>query len=249
MRAARASRQRRSASRRSPAPPGATPASGRADPVDDVACERVPGATRGWSKSSAGVAAHAEPLHQPPRALVPGRGVGDDLVEPERPEAEVDRRLRPPRGRCPSAPVLAPEPPADLDGGREAACRPGPARARRTRRARRRRGARRPRSRIRRARSRPPGARAAAPPRRARASPGSAPSPPGRRSSPRAASRSAARPAAQQQALRLEPRPARPGPLSGTCRSAVQADGKRLQLVDEGRFDVARARRRSRSCG
>lgn len=64
------------------------------------------------------VVAHPEPLHDPPRRFVAGRGEGDDLVQTELLEAVRNRgpaRL----GRVAAAPVLAGEPPPDLHGGRE----------------------------------------------------------------------------------------------------------------------------------
>ncbi len=61
---------------------------------------------------------HAQALHQAPRALVRHRREGDDLLEPEVPECEIEARLR----GFPSetlSPMCGPELPADLDARRE----------------------------------------------------------------------------------------------------------------------------------
>src|SRR5215467_9231867 len=64
------------------------------------------------------VAAHSEPLHDPPRRLVQSRGEGDDPIEPELLEAVRERSAAGLR-RVTAAPVLARQPPAHLDGRRE----------------------------------------------------------------------------------------------------------------------------------
>ena len=64
------------------------------------------------------VVPHAEPLHQPARALVAGGRVGDDLLQAECREAEIER-CSGGLVRDPLAPVCARQAPARLDGRRE----------------------------------------------------------------------------------------------------------------------------------
>src|SRR5438132_7636076 len=64
------------------------------------------------------IVAHAEPLHHSPGRRVEVRRERHDLLQAELIEAVAERR--PARlGRIAVAPMLAPQPPADLDGGSE----------------------------------------------------------------------------------------------------------------------------------
>ena len=65
-----------------------------------------------------GIAMHLDLLHHPPRLEVGRHGERHDLVEPELLEAEAQRGARGLR-RVAAAPVLASQPPTDLDAGRE----------------------------------------------------------------------------------------------------------------------------------
>jgi len=64
------------------------------------------------------VVGHRQPLHHGTAAEVPLEGEGHDLVQPQTPERQVERRPRR-LGRVTVAPGGVREPPADLGAGRE----------------------------------------------------------------------------------------------------------------------------------
>src|SRR5262249_39685097 len=86
--------------------------------VQRVRSEWVAGSGARVGEGAGGVGGQAEALHHPARAGVDTGCERDDLVERERPEADIERAPAAFR-RVAATPVLACQTPADLDRGRE----------------------------------------------------------------------------------------------------------------------------------
>src|SRR4029079_10808309 len=82
--------------------------------VEDMASKRMPGRQPGVVEVVRWVVVHAESIHDGTRACVGHGGEGDDLVEPERLDPDLER-CPPGFGRETVPPGLPREPPADLD--------------------------------------------------------------------------------------------------------------------------------------